>query len=182
MAADPVAGPGQVPPSYLFALSFGFANSTAQGAVGLVDGPSGKFAVLNVVDPGGVSHSAAVPFAWSGGHYYYLFVYQTAPGIWGAWVYDYTVSSWLAVGQVTLPVAWGKLAPTSATSAPWYGPTATSCAAYPGADVLFYPPVGYVGTTPFSATLSQTALGSGDCAATTSLFQGIWARYQTGTG
>ena len=72
------------------------------------------------------------------------------------------------------------LAPTTATVALWYGPAPSSCAAYPRADVLFYPPTGYVGTTSASATLAQTTQGAGDCPAESSLYEGVWARYRPG--
>ncbi len=180
MAKDPTAGAGQRPPAYLFAQYFGFASSTAQGAVGLVDDPGGKFALFNVADPEGRAHSAVVPFNWSAGRFYFTFVYQLAPGTWGAWVYDYTASTWVPIGQLSLPPAWGKLSPTSATSVQWYGAVATSCRAYPRADVFYSPPTGFVGTTASTPTLTRTE-HPGDCTTDTSVGEGGWVRYRPGT-
>ncbi len=179
MGNDPTAGAGQRRPAYLFAQFFGFASGTAQGAVGLVDDPGGKFALFNVVDPEGRAHSAVVPFNWSAGRFYFTFVYQLAPGTWGAWVYDYTAATWVPIGQLSLPQAWGKLSPTSATSVQWYGAVAPSCGAYPRADVFFSPPTGFTGTTASTASLVQTAQQPGDCATDTSE-QGGWVRYRPG--
>ncbi len=182
MANDPTAGAGQRPPAYLFAQFFSFANGTAQGAVGLVDDPGGKFALFNVVDPEGRAHSAVVPFNWSAGRFYFTFVYQLAPGTWGAWVYDYTAAAWVPIGRLSLPPAWGKLSPSSATSVQWYGAAAPSCAAYPRADVFYSPPTGFVGTTASTPTLTQTIQGPGDCTTDTSAEPGAWVRYRPGTG
>jgi YVTN family beta-propeller protein len=56
-ANDPVAGPGQLPAKYLYAQYFSFLNGGAVGAIGLVTDPTGKFAVVNVVEPNGTSHA-----------------------------------------------------------------------------------------------------------------------------
>lgn len=178
---DPTASVGQVAPSYLYAETFRFAgNSAAVGVVGLVTQPSGKYAAVLVVGPDGKSASAAVAFPWAAGHYYFPFVYQLSPGKLGAWVYDYTAGAWTGIGVLDVPVAWGKLAPTSGTIAHWFGEVATSCAAYPKADVYFYPPYGFVGTTPTLATVRTSATGPGDCPAENSVAFDVWAHYVLG--
>jgi hypothetical protein len=121
-----------------------------------------------------------VPLRWSAGRFYFAFVHQLAPGTWGAWVYDNTAATWVPVGQLSLPAAWGKLSPTSVTTVQWYGAAALSCAGYPRADVLFSPPTGYVGPTATTATLSETTQLPGDCATDTSVEHGVWARYRPG--
>jgi hypothetical protein len=101
--------------------------------------------------------------------------------VWGAWVYDHGAGTWVAVGQVALPTAWGGLAPTSTTFAAWYGPPAAACSAYPRADVLFHPPTGFAAATTSVATLSAMAAGEGGCPAQASVDQGVWARYRLGS-
>ena len=182
VANDPVAGTGQVAPHYVYGLGFGFSSSSAVGTVGLVVAPTGRFAVLSVRAPDGKSHDAAVRLDWRAGRLYFPFVYQLGPGVWGGWIYDQTAGTWVAVGQLSLPTAWGKLAPTSVTTAAWFGPPAPGCAGYPLADVLFHPPIGYVGTASTIARLGSHGGGGGECPPRTSLEHGAWARYRLGAG
>ena len=179
---DPAAGAGQAAPAYLYAQVFGFSGSTAVGAVGLLTSPAGKFAVFSARGPDGAPYDAAVPLDWKAGRFYFPLVYQLSPGVWGAWVYDHTASTWVPIGTLDLPSAWAKLAPTATTTAAWFGPTASSCAAYPRAEVAFYRPTGFVGATTTAATLGSTATTPGQCAAETStLDAGAWAYDRMGT-
>ncbi|HEX6596646.1 MAG TPA: hypothetical protein VF045_06900 [Acidimicrobiales bacterium] len=181
VAADPTAASGQVAPAYLFAHYFGFSSGGALGAVGVLDDPAGKFAVFSVVEPDGTSHARAVAFEWTAGRLYYPFVYRLSPGTWGAWIYDHTGGAWVPIGQLTLPTTWGGLAPTSFTTAQWYGSTAPTCLAFPWADVLFSPPVAYVGTATTTATfLAATGL-PGDCPTSTIAAEAGWARHRSGS-
>ncbi|MFN2504844.1 MAG: YncE family protein, partial [Acidimicrobiales bacterium] len=180
IANTPVAGPGQLPPAYLYGHYFGFANSTATGVVGLITGPTGRSAVFAVVAPDGTAQSAAVPFDWRAGRLYFPLVHQLGPGSWGAWMYDHSSGAWTFIGHVTAPVGWGKLSPTSATSALWYEGPAPTCSAYPRADVLFHPAIGYLGTTAAQATLTTATQSAGDCAAQNFLEAGVWSRYRLG--
>lgn len=182
VATEPVAGAGQRAPTYLLGHVFGFSASTARGAVSLVADPTGRFAMFNVVGPDGTPHVAAVPFQWTAGRLYFPLVYRLGPGVWGAWIYDHSAGTWVAVGRLELPAAWGKLAPQSTTTAVWYGPAAPTCASYPRADVLFYPPTGYVGTATTQATSTAMGDGGGDCPAQSSVEFGMWARYRLGSG
>jgi hypothetical protein len=177
---EPTAGTGQLPPAYLFGHYFGFVNGGgALGVIGLAAGPTGKTAVLAVVAADGTPHISAVPFDWTAGALYYPLVYQTGPGSWGGWVLDYSANTWTHIGVLALPPAWGKLAPATVTAAPWFGRTAGTCAAFPRSDVLFYPPVGYVGATVGLATPRAAGAGAGECPPVISNV-GPWARYQVG--
>lgn len=181
MVNEPAAGPGQLPPSYLYVHSFTFANSASVGAVGLAADPSGRYAVFAVNGVDGAPRVAVAPFNWQAGRFYFPFVYQTAPGQWGAWVYDYTAAAWTPIGVFNLPATWGALTQDTATGMAWYGPSATGCAAYPRADAVFYPPTDYYGTTPQSAEPSQTTVTAGDCPTQTSVVAGAWQRSEMGT-
>ncbi|MDQ4089319.1 MAG: NHL repeat-containing protein [Actinomycetota bacterium] len=174
---EPAARAGQLPPSYLYAHAFSFAASTATGVVGLSTGPAGKFALFSVKGPDAKSYDAVIPFTWKAGQFYFPLVQQVRPGVWVALVYDYSAAKWIPIGQLTLPSAWGKLAPTTVTIAAWAGGTATNCASYPRADLFVYPTIGYAAGT--TATLSSGSAGAGPCAAQVST-EGGWMRYQVG--
>jgi len=180
VANTPTAAPGQTPPAFLYAHYFGFAASSAIGAVALVASPAGKAALFTVTAPDGTPASVAIPFSWSGGHFYYTLVYQMGPGSWGAWIYDLGSGIWKFVGQLHLPGEWGKLSPSTMTMAMWLGGTVPNCSAYPRADVYFSTPVGYVGTTTTNATLGATRQTPGTCPASTSVESGTWVHYRLG--
>jgi hypothetical protein len=177
---DPAVA-GRIQPSYLYGVTFGFAGNAATGSVSLLADPTGRYALFDVVEADGSPHTAIVPFAWTAGRFYLPFVYQLAPGTWGAFVYDAGAGSWTTIGSLNLPDAWGKLSPLTATTALWYGPSAASCAAYPLADVVFAPPLGFVGVTVAWAAPGSTANGVGTCPSQASLQSG-WARYRLGAG
>ncbi|HYX44261.1 MAG TPA: VCBS repeat-containing protein, partial [Acidimicrobiales bacterium] len=179
---DPAAGPGQVAPAYFFGQLFGFANSSALGMVGLVTQPAGKFAVFNVVEPNGTLRSAVVPFEWRAGRFYFLFVHQLGPGLWGAWAYDQSAASWTLLGSLSLPPTWGKLKGQTVTALLWAGPTAASCSAYPRADVVVHPAIGFAGGTQTTALQSGGGTNPGDCPAQNTVVSEVWSRYQVGTG
>lgn len=174
---EPVAGAGQLAASYLYGHGFSFAGSTAAGIVGLSTGPAGKFAIFSVTGPDGTSRTAAVPFDWRAGRFYFALVLQAGPGQWRAMVYDHTAGAWISVGQLSLESAWGKLSPVTITIVGWSGDTATGCPAYPRADVLFFGVTGYSAGT--SATLVSNGAGAGGCPGRTSAEAG-WVRYQVG--
>lgn len=175
---EPAARTGQLAASYMYGHGFSFAGSSATGVFALTTAPTGKVALLSVTGPDGRPHAAAVPFDWKAGRFYFLFLTQVSPGVWAAFVYDHTATSWTSIGQLSLPATWGKLSPTTSTIVGWAGATATSCAAYPRADVLVHPTVGYnAGTV---ATLAGAGNGPGSCPAQTSSFGGGWVRYEVG--
>ncbi len=179
-ANDPVATGGQLAPSFLYAHLFGFSASPAGGAVGLVTSEWGKFAVFSVMEPGGVPHDVAVPFEWKAGRFYFPLVHRLSAGVWRAWVYDHTAATWVPIGTLSLPAAWGGLSGTSTTTAAWFGPTASSCAAYPGADLFFAPPTAFAAGATTDAALVSHASGAGECPAQASTATGGWARYRMG--
>ncbi|MEA2685295.1 MAG: serine protease [Actinomycetota bacterium] len=174
VATDPVAAAGQVAPNYLFGDYFGFESNPALGFVGLTTTPEGKFAVFSAP-----TQSIRVPLNWSANRFYFLFVFRLAPGSWGAWVYDDTAATWIPIGVLTLPTAWGRAAPVTVAAAPWLGPAGPGCSLYPRADVFFSPPLGYVGATVRSGTLSTSGVLPGTCPPTISQV-GPWIRYQVG--
>jgi hypothetical protein len=181
IANDAAAGSGQQPASYLYGQYFTFIGSSSLGMVGLVTQPSGKFAVFSVVDPDGTQHVAAVRFNWTAGRLYFPFVYQLAPGSWGAWVYDNSAATWVPIGLLTLPADFGRLAPASMTLSTWVGAPAPACSSYPSADVLYYPAQGYVGGTGAVATLATSGQTPGECPASATVAHGVWAYHHLGT-
>ena len=178
---DPTAASGQLPPTYLFGHFFGFVNSAALGVIGLVTEPAGKFAVLSIAGPDGLPRTAVAPFNWTAGHHYFPLVYQVAPGTFGGWVYDYSAGAWTGIGLLNVPLWWGKIDAASVTGVGWYGAVAPTCASYPRAEVVIYPPTGYIGTTPSTASLVRGGANDGDCAAQTSADAGGWTRYRVGS-
>jgi hypothetical protein len=177
---DPAPVAGQAPASFLYASVFAFTDSSAVGFVGLVTGPAGKYAVASIVGPDGDAHNAVVPFAWSAARLYLPFVYQVSPGSWGAWVYDDQAATWVAIGEFSLPPAWGKLAPVTVTAAGWVGDPAPSCAAYPNADVFIQAPIGFVGSSGVQATLTSAGTTAGDCPPYPPVDDYPWAFYRLG--
>ncbi len=181
-ANDPVAHPDLPAPQYLYGLYFGFTGSGAQGVVGLVADPAGKFAILNVVETNGTAHTAVVPFSWVAGRLYFPLVYELSPGIWAAWVYDNTAGAWTGIGVLNLPAAWGKVAPGSITALSWYGPAGAGCDGYPLADAYFYPAMGYSGSTAIPATAASSGVGpAGGCPATVTSESPPWSHYRVGS-
>ena len=179
IANDPTAKAGQVQPRYLYGHGFEFTNSTANGAVALATTPSGKVALFSIRSPNGTTYDAAVPLEWKVGQFYFPFVYQLSPGVWGAWVYDLSATTWVTVGQLSIPAAWGKLEPTSATIALWYGAPASTCAAYPLADVIFHPAIGFVGSTG-AVAVGETWSTPADCTVSTDRID-VWEHYRLGS-
>jgi hypothetical protein len=175
----PLAPDDQLAAAYLYAQYFGFVSGGAVGQVGLVTNPSGRFAVFSVVEQNGTAHNLSVPFDWSAEQFYFPIVTHLGGGSWGAAVYDDAAATWTSIGTIALPPGWGKLAPASVTAVPWLGLAAGHCDRYPRADVLFYPPFGFVGGIGSVATLTVSAAGAGDCPPTIST-AGPWTRYQVG--
>jgi hypothetical protein len=178
---DPTAAAGQAPPEYLYGHSFRFSASSASGVVGLGTSRAGKVAVFGLTGPEGTGFDTGIAFSWAAGHFYFPFVYGVAPGVWAASLYDFTAATWTPIGSLTVPAAWGKLAPSSATMAIWYGGAPRACSSYPKADVVFSPPVGYVGATSTVAGLAGTTTTPAACPAETSVEATVWARYRLGT-
>ncbi len=176
---EPAATDGQLPPAWFYAHYFGFESGGASAQVGLVTKPDGKFAVFSVFEANGTAHNAVIAFDWTAGRFYFPFVFQVSPGTWGAWVYDDAAGTWTPIGALTLPAAWGKLAPASITAVTWLGPTAGACATYPRADVAVYAPFGYVGAAGSVAAVTSNGAGAGECPPVSSV-DGPWARYVVG--
>ena len=174
--------PGQLAPNYVYGLGIGFsANPSVRAIVGLTTSMAGKTAVFTVTPPTGPSQTVSVPFEWRMDRFYFLFVHQTATaGTWGALVFDLDTNTWTPIGALTLPTAWGKLAPSAVTAVGWSGPVATSCAAYPQANVVMRSPTGFVNGTAIDSRLTQTATTDGACPAENTIGPGGWVRYRAG--
>jgi hypothetical protein len=180
---DPTPGGGQLPASYLYASVFNFTGSPTPGVVALTTGPSGKYAAFAVLDNAVPLRFAVVPFDWQAGRFYYLLVYQLAPGTWGGWVVDYSAGTWTPIGVLNVPSSWGKLTPNASTMAAWSGPTAATCARYPRADVFVAPPVGYgPGGTTIATSGGGNPLTPGTCPAQNTTEAGGWSHYGLGVG
>src|SRR5947208_5005580 len=108
-------GPSQLPGEYDYELLFSYEGSQLPGALGLGRGPNGPGGGKFVGFATGSSGTVVVPYEWSTGRLYFLFVHRLGDGAWGAWVYDVWADAWTFVGQGQTPVAWGRLAPRSRT-------------------------------------------------------------------
>ena len=177
---DPVPAAGQQSPDYLYGLSFGFASGAARGVVGLSTGPAGKTAVLSVTGPVAGPQTVSIPFPWTAGRFYYLFVHQYGAGTWGALVYDLTANRWTVIGALSVPPEWGQLSPTTITALFSLGPPAATCGAYPRADLFMHAPTAYVGSATSDATLFQGGTTDGTCAGGHVVSGGGWIRYVAG--
>ncbi|MGH9023008.1 MAG: hypothetical protein ACRDV9_07905, partial [Acidimicrobiia bacterium] len=161
---------------------FGFSESSSLGVAALVADPAGRFAMFSAIGADGTKYGLVAPFHWEGNRVYFTYVYRLSPGTWGMWIYDQAAGTWTLVGVLDLPAGWGKLAATSVTGVDWYGPNAPTCSAYPSADLLVYPAVGYVGSTATTPSLIRHGTKPGDCRSETSSAYTYWTRYRTGAG
>jgi hypothetical protein len=178
---DPTARAGQVAPGYQYGLSFGLASSPARGFLGLGTGPTGKTASLTVSGGNFPPQVATIPFAWTANGFYFIFVHEYGPGTWSAALYDYTLNTWTSIGTLSLPVAWGKLAPTTFTASLWTESPAGTCAAYPAAEVLVHSPLAFRAGAGSEATFAQGGTTEGLCASHHGAGPPGWMLYRTGT-
>lgn len=178
---DPTARAGQLAPDYLYGVSFGFASSSARGVLGLTTGPAGKTAVLTLSGPTGVPQSVSVPYPWTANGFYFLYVQQFGPDVWGALVYDLAADTWTPIGGLGVPPGWGKLSPTAVTAVWWMGAPAATCAAYPRADVVVRSPTGFVGGTASDQAFVQGGTTAGVCRSEHAAGPPGWFLYRTGT-
>jgi len=178
MGEGPAAAAGQSPPSYLYGHYFGFERTAAHGVIGLMATASGRAAVFALIEPDGTSRIVAVPITWVPGHAYLSLVFQLVPGTWGGWVYDYSAATWTYIGQLSLSANVGRLGSASTTALTWFGAKAPVCPAYPRADVLVSPAIGFGAGPATLATATSSAVIPGGCAAQASTE--VWARYTAG--
>jgi hypothetical protein len=180
---DPAAQPGQLVPFYAYVHEFYFEdNIEPSGFLALVMYGGAKYAEF-VVDWGDDRVvRARIPFSWTGGRFYLPVVYRVGEGIWGAWVFDHSSTTWTFIAPLFVPPDWGRIAGRSFTYVNWFGDAATTCGQFPRADVLRMAPIGFVGTsTTPPATLTTHETLPLDCPSTaTNAFGGTWARYQVG--
>ena len=151
--------------------------------IGLVTSAGARLAAFGIVDGSGQAHSVGVPFDWQAGRAYYLFAAQLSPTSFGGWVYDHTAATWTFIGQVDLPAAIGKIAPSTITQTIWFGPTGGTCSVFPRAEAYFYPPVGYAGGTTAEATRTDANAGAtGTCLSATTTELPPWIHVHLGVG
>lgn len=152
-------------------LALGYKNGQKVAGFGLV-------MTNHVVD--------TVPFDWKFGQIYYLLTYRQGANGWGAWVYDWSATSWSAISVQTAPAGTGGILPTSSTGVDYdrsLAPTAadpSTCSYYPRIDAFWYAPMGWRGTVITNATFGTNSVVKGDCPGTTTTENG-WQHYGLGS-
>jgi hypothetical protein len=178
---NPTARAGQLAPNYLYGVSFGFAGSPVRGTLGLTTGPAGKTAVLSVSGPLVATQNVTVPFPWTASGFYFLYMQQFGPGVWGALVYDLNANTWTPIGSIVVPEGWGKLSPTAVTTTAWLGSPAVACSAYPAADVVVHAPTGFRAGGATDAAYIGGGTIDGTCRSDQLQASPGWYLYRTGT-
>ena len=120
--------------NYEYYIHLMYEDSSTPGAIVLGSlNEEGTIVRIAGLSTGG-GFPVAVPYDWSPGRLYFLFVHTLGPGAWGGWVLDVWADEWTFIGQGSTPVEWGRLSPTSSTVARWRGAPVESgaCSAYPG--------------------------------------------------
>ena len=176
-------GPTQGSPlGYEYTLSFRIENN-GFGLVALGYRDGHKVAGFGITPSNLIT---VVPYDWQFGQIYYLLTYRLSPTEWGAWVYDWTATSWSLIAVQTVPEATGRILPESTTSvdydaslAPTPGADTSTCAFYPRVDALWYAPMGWRGDVITSATLKENTGADGTCNSTTQTVNG-WQWYTLG--
>ena len=180
----PAPGPTQASPlGYEYTLGFDFEDGS--GGVLVLGHQNGQKVAGFGLFP---SHLVdIVPFDWEFGHVYFLMVHRLSPVDWGAWVYDWSATTWDFVGQQRVPAGTGGIVPTSTTGvdfdaslAPAPSADPSSCSFYQRVDTYVHPPLGWRGSVLSLATLGASTAAPGDCPGTTTDFHG-WQHYALGT-
>ena len=164
-------GPTQgSPEGYEYTVTFRLQDGSL-GIVAIGHQNGQKVAGFGIVDHTLVS---VVPYDWKYGQIYYLLTYRLSATQWGAWVYDWTSTTWSPIAVLDVPEAAGRMLPEVATVVDYdAGPVApppgadSTCAFYPRVDVLFYAPMGWRGDVITSATFKEYDGFDGPCLSTT---------------
>jgi hypothetical protein len=187
---DNVPGsPSQPPPTYFYAIQFGFLNDGGCGGymgfqIDTANNPAPKKAIFSIwcalgaQGPGiaqpfggeGNGYQTLIGYPWVGGHEYKLSLRRTSPTAaeWSTYVTDVTAGTAEAwVGTIQVPATWGGLKGYSDDFVEWYGPHPASCHDQPYAQVHFRQPTVTDGTTthpiPLDAGTLNTNYGTGAC-------------------
>jgi hypothetical protein len=176
VAPPAAAGPTQGSPlGYEYTLFFHLEDSSGGVVVlGYKDGQ--KVAGFGMIPSNLVS---VVPYDWKYGQIYYLLTYRLSATQWGAWVYDWTSTTWSLIAVQTVPETTGRMLPESSTvvayddsNVPTPANPDMTCAFYPRIDALWYAPMGWRGETITNATFKEYASYDGPCPSTTQAVNG----------
>ncbi|HEV2758153.1 MAG TPA: hypothetical protein VGV86_01175 [Acidimicrobiales bacterium] len=175
VAPQAPAGPNQLPQSYAYSLAFSFPNQ-ASGFMSLTTGPGGKAARLSL------STIVEVPYDWTPGRFYFLYVHHLQGGLWGGWVMDWVRGDWTYIGSVQAPAGYGLLGTSSRTRVWWPGSAgaAAGCSSYPRTDAYFFPTLGYTGAEWTIGTMGLQHVQEGDCDSQTEMLSNGWVHYRLG--
>lgn len=170
----------QASTAYEYPMTFVFDHLRV-GAVTLGTGANGKVARLTLRDlVTGPVASTEVPYDWSPGRFYFLYVHQVSADTWGAWVMDWDAGTWTYIGSVLAPAGWGQLVIGSLTSVQWSATATrpTSCTGQSATDAYFFPPLGYTGSQyTFSSLSGQNPASPGGCPAQAEILPNGWVHY-----
>ena len=179
VAPEPAPGASQLPAAYDYVLDFVYDGAQVPGGIGLgSQGPGGaRFAALAT----GGSGTVVLPYEWSAGRLYFLFVHALGEGAWGGWVLDVWADQWTFIGQGSTPVEWGRLSPSSGTVVSWEADPASAnpCRAYPRTDAYFTPAFGVRNGSFTLGTPAGEFVHPNGCPAEISTVLG-WAHYRLG--
>ena len=172
-------GPSQRADSYDYALSFSFPGLGRLGFISLYTGQGGTRARLSLTEG---SATVDIPYNWSPGRFYFLYVHHLQNGHWGGWVMDWDAGVWSYIGSVQAPAGWGLLTKSSRTRVWWPGAagTPTACSAYPRTDAYFFPTLGYTGSNFTIGTFDFHHAQEGNCPTQTEILPNSWVHYRLG--
>lgn len=166
--------------AYEYPMTFVF-DHLRTGAVTLGTSATGNVARLSLHDlVTGAVAATDVPYDWSAGRFYFLYVHQLSGDDWGAWVMDWDIGTWTYIGSLTARAGWGQLVNGSLTSVQWSATATppTSCTGGPATDAYFFPPLGYTGSQfTFSSLEGQNPPAPGGCSAQAEILPNGWVHY-----
>jgi hypothetical protein len=176
IAPGPAPATSQLPPDYEYLLEFFYEGGQMVGVIGLGSRAGGHIAGLAT----GYSRTVVVPYEWSAGRLYFLFVHRLSDHEWGAWVLDVWADAWTFIGQGSTPVEVGGLSPSTWTVVAWADSTSSNpCSAYPRTDAYFTPVFGVRGGSFTLGTRAGDSAHPNGCPGQISSSLG-WARYTLG--
>lgn len=113
---------------------------------------------------GRVGTSCRIPYNWTVGHTYQLTMkYENTSNLgpyWAGYVKNMNTGADTLIGHINIPRNWQGLSTVSSSWTEWFGPVATSCAAYPVSRVKFSTPRGF-GTVPMGLPTNGFGQGEG---------------------
>lgn len=180
---------GQAPPSYFYAINFGFQNDGGCGGytglqIDTANNPAPRKVIFSIwcalgaqstgiagpFSGEGEGYQTLIPYPWVGGHEYAFTVRRTTPTAaeWSSYVTDLTAGSpetW--IGTIQVPIQFGGLQGYTSNFVEWYGAHPSSCQDQPYAAVHFDQPVAATPPAthpiPLDAGTLNTGYGTGAC-------------------